>query len=136
VCTYTIGFYNNNPDITDALITGAGGSIILGINGNGLSFTVTTANADEVLSFATPSPPAPDSPPFAGQYQVLYAQLLAANLNVLRGATCDFATAAIAAANTFLADSPPGGMMGADAVQQPLATFNQGLAEGCPGLCS
>jgi len=134
-CTLTIGFYRNNPDVTNALIMNAGGSIILGNDGNGLSFTVIPSNADEVLNFNTPSPPAPDSQPFAAQYQVLYAQLLAANLNVLRGATCDAATAAIAAANTFLANSPPGGMMGAPAVQEPLAEFNEGLAEGCPAHC-
>jgi len=134
-CTNTIGFYRNNPDITNALITDAGGSIILGINGSGLSFTVFPSNANDVLNFNTPSPPAPDSPPFAAQYQVLYAQLLAANLNVLRGATCDAATAAIAAANTFLANSPPGGMMGAPGVQEPLAEFNEGLAQGCPAHC-
>ena len=29
-CTHTIGFYKNHPDVTNALITAAGGSIILG----------------------------------------------------------------------------------------------------------
>jgi hypothetical protein len=135
-CTHTIGFYRNNPEVTNALITAAGGSIILGINAQGASFTVTTLNANDVLSFNTPSPPAPDSPPFAGQYQVLYAQLLAANLNVLSGATCSFAIAAIAAANAFLANSPSGvGMAGAPIVQEPLAQFNEGRAPGCPELC-
>jgi hypothetical protein len=123
--------------VTNALITAAGGSIVLGIDNAGASFTVTTANAGDVLSFNTPSPPAPSSPPFAGQYQVLYAQLLAANLNVLNGATCDFATTAIAAANSFLAASPSGeGMAGAPAVESPLAEFNEGTAPGCPGHCS
>ncbi|UWG98629.1 hypothetical protein LPY66_07530 [Dehalobacter sp. DCM] len=134
-CTHTIGFYRNHPDVTNALITNAGGFIILGINASGLSFIVTTANANDVLSFNTPSPPAPNSPPFAGQYQVLYAQLLAANLNVLSGATCAFAIAAIDAANSFLATSPPGGMAGAPIVEMPLDEFNMGAASGCPGHC-
>ncbi len=134
-CTHTIGFYRNNEAVTNALITGAGGSIVLGIASQGLSFTVTTANANAVLDFNTPSPPAPSDPPFAGQYQVLYAQLLAANLNVLSGATCEFATAAIAAANTFLANSPAGGQAGAPAVQEPLALFNEGDAPNCPEHC-
>lgn len=135
VCTRSMGFYRENPEVTNALITAAGGSIVLGINDQGLSFTVTTANANDVLSLNTPEPPAPSSPPFAGQYQILYAQLLAANLNVLRGATCDFATQAIANANTFLANSPEGGMAGAPAVQEPLALFNGGNAPGCPIHC-
>jgi len=136
-CTLTIGFYANHPEITNDLITKAGGSIVLGIDSTGASFTVTTANAGDVLSHNTPSPPAPSSPPFAGQYQVLYAQLLAANLNVLNGATCEFAAMAIAAANSFLAASTPGiGMAGAPTVQAPLAEFNEGTAPECPGHCS
>jgi hypothetical protein len=135
-CTHSIGFFSTNPDVTNAIITAAGGSIILGINNTGASFTVTTANANDVLSFNTPSPPAPSSPPFAGQYQSLYAQLLAADLNVLNGATCNFATTSIAAANSFLAASPSGiGMAGAPAVQEPLAEFNVGTAPGCPANC-
>lgn len=136
VCTYSQGFYLTHPDVTNALITAAGGSIVLGIDALGLSFTVTTANAGAVLSLNTPSPPAPSSPPFAGQYQNLYSQLLAAKLNVVKGATCSFATTAIANADTFLATSPPGGKAGAPAVQTPLAEFNLGLALGCPGHCS
>lgn len=141
-CTHTIGFFRNHPDVTNALITAAGGSIILGSDNTGASFTVTTANANAVLSLNTPSPPAPSSPPFANQYQVLYAQLLAAKLNVLSitalGETvCPFATAAIAAADAFLAASPSGvGMAGAPDVQEPLATFNEGNAPGCPIHCA
>lgn len=135
-CTLTIGFFRNNPEVTNALITNAGGSIILGIDAQGSSFTVTTANANDVLSFNTPSPPAPGSPPFSNQYQVLYAQLLAANLNILRGATCPFALEAIVAANAFLAASPSGvGMDGAPDIQEPLAQFNEGNAPGCPTHC-
>lgn len=134
-CTYTIGYFSTHPDVTNALITGAGGSIILGDDSTGLSITVTTANASDIFSF-NPPPPAPDSPPYANQYAVLYAQLLGAKLNVLNGATCDFATAAIAAADTFIASSPSGGMAGASTVQEPLATFNEGDADGCPGHCS
>ena len=135
-CTYTIGYYQNHPEYTNALITAAGGSIILGIDSAGASYEVTTANAVVVLSQQTPSPPAPASPPFAGQYQILYAQLLAANLNVLGGATCDYATDAILNANTFIAMSPSGiGMDGAPAVQAPLALFNEGTAPDCPSHC-
>lgn len=135
-CTFTIGHYRNTLALTNALIVGAGGSIVLGSGTNGLSFTVTVANANDVLNFNTPSPPAPASPPLAQQYQVLYAQLLGANLNVLNGASCSAATAAIAAANTFLANSPAGGMAGAPAVQEPLAEFNEGNATGCPPHCT
>ncbi len=134
-CTHTIGYFRTHPEETNDLITGASGSIVLGINGDGLSFPVTTTNANAVLSLNTPEPPAPSDPPFAGQYQILYAQLLAANLNVLSGATCDFATGAIQNANTFLANSPPGGMAGAPDVQEPLAQFNEGNAPGCPFHC-
>jgi len=134
-CTRSMGFYRENPEVTNALITAAGGSIVLGISGQGLSFTVTTDNANNVLSLNTPSPPAPAAPPHAPQYQNLYAQLLTANLNVLSGATCDFATQAIANANTFLAESPAGGKPGAPQVQEPLALFNSGNATGCPAHC-
>lgn len=137
VCTHTIGYYLNHLTEVGQLITVAGGSIVLGSNSTGLSYTVTTAvEAEAVLSLNTPAPPAPDSPPYAGQYQILYAQLLAANLNVLNGATCTFATDAITAANSFLAMSPPGGMDGAPALQDALAQFNQGNAPNCPLHCS
>jgi|GEM_PF-1171957 hypothetical protein len=135
-CTHTRGFYLNHPEVTNALITAAGGSNILGVDSLGLSFTVTTANAAAVLSGNTPTPPAPDDPPLAGQYQQLYAQLLTAKLNVQNGATCAFATAAIAAADTFLATSPAGGMAGAPALSTQLDQFNRGLAPGCPAHCS
>lgn len=138
-CTQSIGFFRDNP-LTNELIESAGGSIILGTDSDGLSFTVTTANANAVLNFNTPSPPAPANPPLAQQYQVLYAQLLAANLNVLnlqaQGAEiCPFAIEAIAAANNFLATSPPGGTTGAPAFQEELARFNSGNAPGCPIHC-
>lgn len=138
-CTFSIGHFRRNSEETNALITSAGGSITLG-EGGGLSFTVTTANANDVLDFNVPSPPAPDSPPFANQYQVLYAQLLAAKLNVLNltamGAEiCEFATDAIAAADEFLTNSPEGGMAGAPDVQEDLAQFNEGNAPGCPPHC-
>lgn len=136
-CTHTIGFYRNHPDVTNALIALApGGQIILGIDSMGLSFTVTASNANDVLNFNVPSPPAPTLSPFAQQYQVLYAQLLTAQLNLLSGATCPFATDAINAANTFLANSPDGGMAGAPAIQDRLAQFNEGNGPGCPIHCS
>lgn len=138
-CTFTIGFFRNNTVFTNDLITAAGGSITLGGAG-GLSFTVNTTNANDVLSFNTPSPPAPEDPPFAQQYQVLYAQLLAAKLNVLNLQSqdieiCTFATNAITAADMFLVASPSGGMAGAPVVQEPLEQFNSGNAPGCPPHC-
>jgi hypothetical protein len=123
-------------DAVNALITGAGGSIILGSNSDGLSFTVTTANAMEVLSFDTPEPPAPSSPPFAGQYQQLYAQLLGAKLNVLNGATCGYAESAITQADDFLANSPAGGTSGAPNFSSLLELYNTGNGPGCPLHCS
>lgn len=76
----------------------------------------------------------------AQQYQVLYAQLLAAKLNVLnlqaQGVPiCTFATEAIAAADAFLDNSPEGGMSGAPNVQEDLEQFNAGNAPGCPPQC-
>ncbi len=135
-CTHSIGYYKTNPNVTNALITKAGGSIILGVDNTGASYTVTIANADNVLSFMTPSPPAPSSGAFAPQYQNLYAQVLAANLNVINGATCDNAIIAISNANSFLETSPSGvGKAGAPLVQAPLENFNVGTAFGCPGRC-
>lgn len=46
-CTHTIGFFRNHSDVTNALITAAGGSITLG-TGAGLSFIVNTTNANDV----------------------------------------------------------------------------------------
>lgn len=140
-CTHSIGFFRENPEITNEIIANAGGSIVLGTNSDGLSFTVTTSNANDVLSFNTPSPPAQANPPLRQQYQNLYAQLLAANLNVLalqaEGAeVCSFALEAIEAANNFLATSPPGGTTGAPGFQEPLELFNSGNAQGCPVHCS
>lgn len=63
-CTLSIGAFRDNP-LTNELIEGAGGSIVLGVDDDGLSFTVTTANANDVLNFNTPSPPAPENPPLA-----------------------------------------------------------------------
>lgn len=138
-CTYTLGYYKNHPEVTNALIMAAGGSIILG-TGSGLSFIVNTANATDVLNFNVPSPPAPNSPPFANQYQVLYAQLLTAKLNVLHlivmGAEiCSYATNAITAADNFLGNSPKKGMPGAPDIQETLTKFNEGNAPGCPPHC-
>lgn len=137
-CTFSIGHFRNTPSLTNELITAAGGTIILGteIGGvlQGLSIAATTENANAILSF-NPPPPAPADPPLAGQYANLYAQLLAANLNVLNGATCPAALAAIANANAFIASSPPGGTTGAPGFQEPLAEFNSGEAPGCPLHC-
>jgi len=138
-CTHSIGFFRNNPEFTNELITNAGGSITLG-TGSGLSFVVNTTNANDVLSLNTPEPPAPEDPPLSGQYQNLYAQLLAAKLNVLNLLAmdveiCAFANEAIAAADNFLDTSPEGGKEGAPALQDDLEDFNTGNALGCPPHC-
>jgi hypothetical protein len=138
-CTQVVSFYRDNP-ITIGLIENAGGSIVLGINGNGLSLSVTTANVNDVLNFNAPSPPTPASFPLDQQYRFLYAQLLAANLNVLAledlgVEICTYAIEAIAAANDFLATSPPEGKAGALEHRDDLARFNSGNAPGCPFLC-
>ncbi|WP_205688796.1 hypothetical protein [Bacillus sp. BHET2] len=134
-CTHSIGFYQNNQEVTNALIASAGGAIILGSDNTGLSLTATTANAEDILSINAPIPPTPEDPPFRGQYQALYAQLLAANLNVLSGATCTFATETIESANNFLSSSPPEGLAGAPAFTSALTSYNEGTAEGCPAMC-
>jgi len=138
-CVRTIGFYRNNQAITNALITSAGGTLLLG-DGGGLTITVDTTNATEILSLNPPKPPAPDSPPFEGQYAILYAQLLAAKLNVLALMEqdvdiCAFAVSAILAADAFIGSSPVGGTNGAPDFQEPLARFNEGDAPGCPSHC-
>lgn len=134
-CTLSVGYYKNHPEVVFALITAAGGSVLLG-DGGGASYTVTTANAIEVLSFNTPVPPAPSMPPLAEQYQNLYAQLLAAKLNVQGGASCEFAIIEIAAADAFLSASAPEiGMDGAAEIADNLALYNEGNAPECPGHC-
>ncbi len=135
-CTYAVGSFRTNPVLVSSLIAGAGGSIILGSDSLGLSYTVTAANAQAVLEFNTPSPPTPASLPFSAQYEVLYAQLLAAKLNVLNGATCETASTAIADSDAFLASSPAGGQAGAPALTAVLTDFNEGVLGGCPGHCS
>lgn len=138
-CTYSMGYFKNHEELTNELITAAGGSITLG-TGLGLSFQVTTANANDVLSLNTPTPPAPALTPLDNQYQNLYAQLLAAKLNVLNivrlgGNVCDFATTAIANADSFIGSSPQGGQDGAPDVKDPLDLFNNGLVFECPQHC-
>ncbi|WP_433750604.1 hypothetical protein [Falsibacillus pallidus] len=134
-CTLSRGYFSNHPDETNALITAAGGSIILGEGTQGLSLTATTLNATAILSGDAPIPPTPANPPLRGQYQALYAQLLAANLNVLNGAGCQFALDTIDDANTFLANSPTGGTTGAPEFTGLLDEYNLGLVENCPGPC-
>jgi lactate permease len=63
-------------------------------------------------------------------------QLLAAKLNILNGATCDAATAAISDADQFLATSHAAGVAGAPALQEELALFNEGNAFDCPEHCA
>lgn len=128
-CTLTRGFFANNPSVTNALIEDAGDSIILGMEDQGLSVTVTTDNASIVLGGNQPLPPG--VPPI---YQNLYAQLLTAKLNVLNGATCEFATTTIATADAFLAAGTIDQEVASNLVDD-LSEFNMGLAEGCPESC-
>ena len=76
-CTRTHGFFAQNTEVTEALINSApNGQIILGQGSQGASFTVTAENFSTVFSNNIPSPPAPANPPFRGQYDILYSQLL------------------------------------------------------------
>lgn len=131
-CTFSSEYFQNHPDLTNALIRGAGGSITLGADKTGLSLAVTIENANSVLSMHTPSPPVPADPTYADQYQNLYAQLLTAKLNMLNGAIGAFAADAIMAAYAFLAHSPKDGKAGAPSIQKPLMQYNAGIAPGCP----
>lgn len=131
-CTHTRGFFQTRDAVVTALL--AEGPIVLGINGNGFSFTVTTlADAQTVYTNAVPGSPNP-------QYDQLYAQLLTAVLNV-RTLTnqdieiCQYALDAIAAANTLLAMDTVQPNDDVSEVQEDLATFNEGEAPGCPMHC-
>ena len=136
-CTYTIGYFKNHPEIISELLISAGGTIDLGNSLTGLGYIVSTvAEAVNVLNFNIPSSALPTTPIYAIQYSVLYAQLLAAKLNVLNGATCDAAMTAITAADEFLALSPLTGVGGAPNLQDELALFNEGNASGCPEHCA
>jgi len=128
-CTFSQGQFRTNDELTAQLIASApGGQIVLGIDNLGFSFTVDSL-ADATLVFDNAVPGSP-----AIQYNNLYIQLLAANLNILNGATCPFAVAAITAANTFLASGIVDGST-ASTLQESLAEFNEGNAIGCPGHC-
>lgn len=124
-CTHTIGFWRNQ-----------GADLIFGFlpiqlgNGGGLTVDVTTtAQAVTILQPST----GPSSVP---QYNQLYAQLLAANLNVMSGAGCPAATAAIEAANEFLSGSAtPDQPTVAAALAGTLEQYNSGELAGCPGHC-
>jgi hypothetical protein len=129
-CTYTRGAWaNRQRTLGLQLLANAGGSIVLGNDANGLSITVTSANYDAVITGTVgPSP----------QFRQLYTQLLAANLNVLNGATCPFIEAQIAIANNFLATTTEANNTTnpiAAAIQMQLELFNSGNAPGCPMHC-
>lgn len=135
-CTHSQGFYRTHEDFTASLIELAGGSIVLGDDSMGASFTVTPGNVDLVFNRDVPVPPAPSDNNFNAQYDALYIQLLAARLNQLNGATCVFAQEAIDAANAFLASSPATGQAGAPALTDALTLFNEGEAgDDCPEHC-
>ncbi|TCP56034.1 hypothetical protein EV586_103694 [Tumebacillus sp. BK434] len=124
-CTHTIGFWRNQGvDLTTSFLP-----ILLG-NGGGLSINVTTTA--QAVAILQPS----SGPSSVPQYNQLYAQLLAANLNVLNGATCAAATAAIAAANEFLsASDTPDQKTVAAALASTLEQYNSGQLDECPGHC-
>lgn len=138
-CTYTIGHYKNTEELILELLELAGGSIPLGeSSATGLGYTVTSvAEAVAVLKFNIPTSALPSGGTYIPQYAVLYAQLLAAKLNVLNGASCTFATNKISDADNFLATSPPTtGKDGASEIQEDLALFNEGDAPDCPEHCN
>ncbi len=126
-CTFSRGFYSNNEEAALLLLAEAGGTIILGMDMEGFSLTVTAANIDDVLEGNAPGAPSP-------QYAQLYSQLLTANLNVLNGATCPFATDTINLANMFLAESEQDDDV-ASGIQNLLELYNTGQAPGCPDEC-
>jgi len=131
-CTRTRGFFQTHDAVVTALL--AAGPIILGINDDGFSFTVTTlADAQLVFTNSVPGSPNP-------QYDQLYAQLLTAQLNV-RNLTaqgveiCQSVLDDIAAANNLLALDviQPNDVV--SGIQEDLAEFNEGNAPGCPVHC-
>ncbi len=135
-CTHSQGFYRTHEDFTASLIELAGGSIVLGNDSMGASFTVNTGNVGLVFSGDVPVPPAPTDNNFNAQYDALYIQLLAARLNQLNGATCQLAQDIIDEANAFLASSPATGQAGAPALTAQLTLFNEGnLGDDCPEHC-
>ena len=98
-CTYTIGKWKNwdgngpQPDLITPLITKAGGTIWLGTPNGAKSIAVTSASqASDIISNAGGG----------NKFNQLYAQMLAAKLNVLNGACDDAIEATMAAADAFL----------------------------------
>lgn len=116
-CVHTRGFFGNSPAgvaLTAQLIADFG-PIILGEDALGLSVTVSTAAQAQAVFGNNPPAPAPTNPPcplnVVVQFNQLYAQLLAANLNVLNLQSqgidvCLEALALIDAANLFIATAP------------------------------
>ncbi|MDN4525101.1 hypothetical protein [Fictibacillus fluitans] len=127
-CVLTRGYYANHPEVSQQLLSQAGGQIVLGADSQAFSLTVTSQNLIGVLSGNVPGGPSP-------QYQQLYTQLLTAKLNVLNGAGCPLATMYINNADTFLTN-PTQNDPGASDIQQLLASYNEGNADGCPEHCS
>lgn len=126
-CTFSRGTFANNEEAALLLLAEAGGEIVLGMDDEGFSLTVNVDNIDDVLEGNAPGAPSP-------QYAQLYSQLLTANLNVINGATCPFATNTINLANMFLAESEEDNAL-ASSIQELLELFNTGEAPGCPGEC-
>ncbi|RSK25776.1 hypothetical protein EJF36_02070 [Bacillus sp. HMF5848] len=128
-CVLTRGRYQTDEEFTNSIIEAEGGSIPLG-NGGNFSILATTGNVADIFD-GNPPAPAPDIP----QYETLYIQLLTAKLNVARGATCDFATEAIAAADAFLSNVTPADPTQASALADDLDDFNNGRINECPQKC-
>ncbi|OIJ12092.1 hypothetical protein BKP37_14525 [Anaerobacillus alkalilacustris] len=95
-CTRTIGFYKNHEDVTTALITQASGTIFLGDVGGAKTKEVTTFL--EALNFFNFQGDASNG------INRLYAQLLAAKLNIVSGASDDAVEDVIDDADQFLAN--------------------------------
>jgi len=126
-CTFSRGFFQTNEEAALLLLAEAGGEIVLGMDGEGFSLTVTAANIDVVLEGNAPEAP-------SQQYAQLYSQLLTANLNVINGATCPFAINTINLANMFIAESELDDDV-ASGIQELLELYNTGGAPGCPDEC-
>lgn len=137
-CTYTIGYWKNHDgsgpqdDKISPLIQAAGGTIWLGTPNGAKSVAVTTAaQAGSILANAGG----------ANKFNQLYAQMLAAKLNILNGA-CDLAVdELIDTVDAFLAEHDAGDWGGLSKSEQTQVTnwaktfddYNNGIIG--PGHC-
>jgi hypothetical protein len=129
-CTRTIGYWKTHPEMVTPLLP-----VWLGI-GSGKSIQVTTATqAVQILSMSSPYGSSSNG------ITKLYAQLLAAKLNILNGADEADITATLLSADDFLARYDWKNWKGLNAVQKQtvldwktiLDNYNNGLIG--PGHC-